>query len=88
MRLTREALGMEAAQLCRLMGDIPPARWNNAETGDNYPSPVDLSRFYQVTGANADWIMRGIRHNLPASLLEAITAREKALAPAPKRRRA
>jgi transcriptional regulator with XRE-family HTH domain len=79
LRLTREALGHEQAKLCRLM-DVPANRWNNAETGDNYPSVPDMTRFCQVTGATTDWILRGVRHTLPASLLEAIQERENELA--------
>lgn len=79
LRLTREALALEQASLCRLM-DVPANRWNNAETGDNYPSVPDMTRFCQVTGASTDWILRGIRHTLPASLLEAIQKRENGLA--------
>lgn len=86
LRLTREALELEQAKLCRLM-EVPANRWNNAETGDNYPSVPDMTRFCQVTGATTDWVLRGIRHTLPASLLEAIQGRENALAGQSKSRR-
>lgn len=84
--LTREALGKTQAEMCRIMG-IPPNRWNNAETGDNYPSLADLVRFCQVTGATTDWIQRGIRSGLPASLLEALARLENGLAGGPSSRR-
>lgn len=77
LEITRSALKLSQAELCRRMSvlgsAISTAKWNNAETGDNYLPPPELKYFYQVTGASADWILFGHLHQNPESLQKAIT---------------
>ena len=69
LKLTREALGLSQAALCRRTG-IATNVWNNAETGDNRISVDEAVKLCRVTGVSLDWIYRGSRVNLPEKILE------------------
>ena len=53
LRLTREALGLSQAELCRRTG-IRPAAWNNAETGDNRIGIESAVELCKTTGVTLD----------------------------------
>jgi transcriptional regulator with XRE-family HTH domain len=67
LRLTREALGLAQAELCRRTG-IRPAAWNNAETGDNRLGIDSAMQLCKATGVTLDWIYLGHRGGLPQKL--------------------
>ena len=75
LQLTREALKLSQAALCRMAG-ISPQAWNNAETGDNRISVDEAMKLCRVTGVTLDWIYRGNRTLLPSIVLEEIVRRE------------
>lgn len=80
LRLTREALGLSQAALCRITR-IPTNTWNNAETADNRLGLDEAFKLCRVTGVSLDWIYRGSRALLPAKILEEIARRESATTP-------
>jgi transcriptional regulator with XRE-family HTH domain len=67
LRLTRQALGLSQAELCRRTG-IRPAAWNNAETGDNRIGIESAVELCKTTGVTLDWIFLGHRGGLPQKL--------------------
>jgi transcriptional regulator with XRE-family HTH domain len=67
LRVTREALGLSQAELCRRLG-ISPAAWNNAETGDNRIGIDNAMLLCKATGVTLDWIYLGHRGGLPQKL--------------------
>ena len=71
LRLTREAMGWSQAELCRRCG-ISTQTWNNAETADNRISVDEAIKLCRTTGVTLDWIYRGSRVLLPASVLDAL----------------
>lgn len=77
LKLTREALKLSQARLCKLTG-IPTNTWNNAETGDNLLGLPNALRLCQVTGVTLEWIYRGNRFQLPQAIAEEIARREPA----------
>lgn len=65
--MTREALGVTAAQICRAI-DCKPNRWSQYETGER---PITLAisiRFCEAYGLTLDWIYRGDPSGLPVRL--------------------
>ena len=72
LRITRLALKLTQARLCRL-ARISTQTWNNAETGDGRLGLSRGIRLCEATGLTLEWIYRGIRYGLPAELAEAIT---------------
>jgi transcriptional regulator with XRE-family HTH domain len=81
LRLTREALRLKQAALCRMTG-ISTSAWNNAETGDARIGVDNAIVLCQTTGVTLDWIFRGVRAGLPHPILERIRELENA-PPAP-----
>ena len=78
MRITRKALDLTQAEICRLTG-VSPQSWNNAETGD-YRIGVDSAILLcQATGISLDWIFRGVRAGLPHEFNQAIARYEAAI---------
>jgi DNA-binding XRE family transcriptional regulator len=67
LRVTREALGLSQAELCRRLG-ISPAAWNNAETGDNRIGIDNAMLLCKAIGVTLDWIYMGHRGGLPQKL--------------------
>jgi transcriptional regulator with XRE-family HTH domain len=86
LKLTREALELDQAEMARMVGTTPQ-KWNNAETGDNFIGREDAIRLCRATGVTMDWIFRGVRVGLPAKVLEGIAKVENASG-RPARRRA
>lgn len=83
LRVSREALKLSQATLCRTTG-ISTAAWNNAETGDARIGVDNAILLCQATGLTLDWVYRGVRSGLPHPLNEAIGRQEAA----PTRKRA
>lgn len=59
LKRTREAMGFNQAQWCRLTG-IEPAAWNNYESGLRRISIDQALKVCQATGITTDWIYRGL----------------------------
>ena len=71
LRLTREALGLSQAEICRQTG-IGTSSWNNAETGDarlGYENAIKVCKRYGVT---LEWLIRGDMYGLPGELARMI----------------
>lgn len=62
LKRTREAMGFNQAQWCRLVG-IEPAAWNNYESGLRRISPDQALKVCQATGITFDWIYRGLMNS-------------------------
>lgn len=79
-RLTavRETRGWTQIYVAKLV-DVSPQRWGNYERGLNVPPPDLLARFWQVSGAGADYLLFGRMEGLPFELAELLRARENAL---------
>jgi len=75
LRLTREALDLTQAALCRITG-ISVQAWNNAETSDARIGVDNAIMLCQATGLTLDWIFRGIRAGLSGEFIEAINRLE------------
>lgn len=76
LRITRLALKMSQAAICRHIGCSTQA-WNNAETGD-----IELSKNLGIklalqTGVTLDWLFLGRRAGLPAEIHDAIIRQER-----------
>lgn len=84
LRLTREALSLSQAALCRLTG-IPTNTWNNAETADNRLGLDEAIKLCRATGVSLDWIYRGVRVNLPEIVAVEVIRRENPTNPTKKR---
>lgn len=69
LRLTREAMGWSQAELCRRAG-IATQTWNNAETADNRIGVDEAIKLCRVSHVTLDWVYRGSRALLPASVLQ------------------
>jgi transcriptional regulator with XRE-family HTH domain len=76
LRLTRQALKLSQAGLCRI-ARISPQAWNNVETGDNLIGIENAIKLCRATGITLDWIYRGVRSNLPPLIAEEIARRKK-----------
>jgi transcriptional regulator with XRE-family HTH domain len=77
LRLTRQALKLSQAGLCRITC-ISPQAWNNAETGDNLIGIANAMNLCRTTGVTLDWIYRGVHSNLPKLIVEEIARRKRA----------
>jgi len=51
---------------------MTPQRWSNYEQGRNVPPPEVLSKFWQITGATADYVLFGRMDGLPNELYEVL----------------
>lgn len=67
LRLLREALGFDQAEMCRRTG-IGVSAWNNAETGDNRIGISNAIKVRQAFGIGLDYIFMGDQRALPAEL--------------------
>jgi transcriptional regulator with XRE-family HTH domain len=76
LRLTRQALKLSQAGLCRITC-ISPQAWNNAETGDNLIGITSAMKLCRATGVTLDWIYRGVCSNLPALIAKEIARRRR-----------
>ncbi len=84
LRVTRLALKLTQARLCRLAG-INPQAWNNAETGDARLGLDSALKLCQATGLTLDWIYRGSRIGLPVEISEAIGRAEDSASKSPEK---
>lgn len=75
LKLTREALGLSAADLCRMTG-IKPNTYSMWEGGSGRPSLGEAKVLRKVLGYTLDWIYEGDRSGLPMKLAMAISAYE------------
>lgn len=75
LRISREALKLTQARLCRITG-ISAAAWNNAETGDARIGIDNAILLCDATGLTLDWVYRGRRETLDPDILEAIVRLE------------
>jgi transcriptional regulator with XRE-family HTH domain len=71
LRRTREAMKLNQADWCRLVG-IEPQAWNNYERGRNRISIDQALKVCQATGASLDWIYRGLADGLTLKLATAL----------------
>ena len=79
LRLLRLAMGHSQVVMAGLLGSgMTAQKWNNYERGRDR-IPVDMAiRLCTVTGANLDYIYRGIMGSLPSDLIQKIQeARQK-----------
>ena len=76
VRLTRAALELSQAEICRQTG-ITTSAWNNSETGDNRLSVNDTYKLRQVFKITSDWIYFGDKSGLPYALVKKIDAASK-----------
>ncbi len=67
LALTREALGLTAAQLCKRI-DCKPNRWSQYESGDRRITLEIADRLCDEFGLTMDWIYRGNRALLPDAI--------------------
>jgi transcriptional regulator with XRE-family HTH domain len=72
VKLTRMALGLSQAEMCRRVGANASA-WNNAETGDSRISITMAIGLCQMSGVSLDWIYQGHRQHLPGYLASKIS---------------
>src|SRR4051794_2454235 len=71
LRVTREALGLSQAEICRQTG-IRPAAWNNAETGDNRLKIENVLILCRRYGLTTDWLLRGDIRGIPGEFAKKI----------------
>lgn len=67
--MVREAEGLRPRDFCRRLGMTPQALWN-IETGRAYPSPLMMIKLCAEFGVTMDFLYRGIKAGLPASLAQ------------------
>jgi transcriptional regulator with XRE-family HTH domain len=84
LQITREALELSQAELCRRTG-IGKAAWNNAETGDNRIGLDAALALARTFGIGLDWTYRGILRDIPSDLAKKIEARMSAAGAATRR---
>lgn len=71
IKLTRLALGLTQAEMCRRTGITPPA-WNNYEKALGRPDIDPALAIVRATGVSLDWIYLGLEAHLPANVIEGI----------------
>lgn len=71
IKLTREALRLTQAEICRRTGISAPA-WNNYETARGRPDLDPAIAIVRATGVSLDWIYLGLEAHLPANIVEGI----------------
>jgi transcriptional regulator with XRE-family HTH domain len=76
LRLTREALGLSPAELCRMTG-IKPNTYSNWEGGTARVGLGEAKVLRRVLGYSLDWIYEGDRSGLPLKLASAIALYEQ-----------
>lgn len=81
LRMTREALGLNQAEMGRRVG-ISAQAWSNNELGRDLISLKQAMKICVATGVGLDWIYRGLMHGLPHDLAVKINS-----LPAPKEKR-
>ncbi|WP_315759176.1 MULTISPECIES: helix-turn-helix transcriptional regulator [unclassified Bradyrhizobium] len=71
LRRTREAMKLNQAMFCRLVG-IQQQAWNNYERGTRRISLDQALRVCKVTGVSLDWIYRGLAAGLPVNIINGL----------------
>lgn len=74
LKLLREALDLNQAELCRRTG-LAPNRWNQYETGERPITVAAAAILCEAFGVTLDWIYRGDRSGLPDRILTKIPLR-------------
>ena len=67
LELTREALGLNAADLCKRIG-IKENRWSQYESGQRRITLEVATKMCDEFGLSLDWIYRGDPRQLPHGL--------------------
>ena len=67
LTITREALGLSAAELCRQI-NCKPNRWSQYEAGERKITIEIANRLCDLYAVTLDWIYRGNAAMLPAAL--------------------
>ncbi len=83
LTITRMALGLSQAQLCRELDISPASKWNNAETGDNWLSWPNAIKFCARYGFGMHWLAQGDIRGVPEDLRPKIAEAERKLAGPP-----
>jgi DNA-binding XRE family transcriptional regulator len=63
LEMTREALGLSAAEICRQI-DVKPNRWSQYQSGERRITLEIADRLCSTYGLTLDWIYRGSRVGL------------------------
>ncbi len=71
LTMTREALGLSQAEICRRSG-IAKSAWNNAETADNRLSLNDAIRLWEAFEIDLRWTFLGKIGGLPHDLAKKV----------------
>jgi hypothetical protein len=74
LKRTREALGIDAAELCRQTG-IAPNAWSQFESGTRRITEAKADRLCEVYGLTLDWIYRERLTGLPGEFRDEIRKR-------------
>lgn len=85
IKLTRQALGLSQAEICRRTGISPPA-WNNYEKALGRPDLDPAFAIVRATGVTLDWLYFGAEAHLPSSVVEGIRRIEHETAVKPAKR--
>jgi transcriptional regulator with XRE-family HTH domain len=76
LKITRIALGLSQAEICRQTG-ITVQAWNNAETGDNRLTIDNALKLCRRYGLNLEWLFRGDIRGIAVDLARAIAQAER-----------
>lgn len=71
LAVTREALGINAAELCR-QAKIAPNAWSQFESGNRMITTRQAVKLCETYGLTLDWIYRGDPAGLPQRVFEKI----------------
>ncbi|WP_029084883.1 helix-turn-helix transcriptional regulator [Bradyrhizobium sp. th.b2] len=77
LKRTREAMKLNQAAFCRLVG-IDGPQWNNYEVGGRRITIDAALKVCKATGVGLNWIYRGMANDVPVNLATAIQALERA----------
>lgn len=75
LKLGRKALGLSAAELCRMVG-CKPNTYSQWESGRGAPRLDQAIRLRSVLGYSLDWLFTGDRASLPMKLATALAQYE------------
>ena len=77
LRLSREALGLSPAELCRITG-IRPNTYSQWENAKGRPRLDEARLLRKYLGYTLDWIYEGIPSGLPMPILSQLSGLEAA----------
>ena len=72
LKSLRKATGMKMQKEAAELLGVSVSRYNNWESGDNLIGVVYATKFAEITGANLDYIYRGLPSGLPMHLIQAL----------------